>query len=273
VSPAPVRIISDIHYAERACRARSIAELDPLTKGVSRLVLNGDTLDTRRGPDNARTARIRAEVEGYFAGCGCPVTFLTGNHDPDISRDHVLELGSGRVLVTHGDVLYDSIVPWSNEAGLMRQRVLQALAALPGDTGAQLEHRIGAFRVAAASIDQRHQSEPDALRYVIRLAGDTVWPPTRVLKILKAWREAPARADSLARRHRPRARVVLIGHTHKPGVWRMPSGVVVVNTGSFCRPAKPIAADVTPGSVIVRRIDERGGGFHAGSIITEIPLT
>ena len=32
------------------------------------------------------------------------LTLLTGNHDPDISPHHHLELAGGRVLVTHGDV-------------------------------------------------------------------------------------------------------------------------------------------------------------------------
>lgn len=268
----PIRIVSDVHFAEGVSRVRSLDELRPLADGASMLVFNGDTMDTRPGRDDRRTAQVRREVLEYFGSCGTPVTFLTGNHDPDITRLHSLELASGRVLVTHGDVLFDSIVPWSNEAIIMRQKVIQALAALPGDGSSRLEGRLDAFRKAAASVGQRHQSESDPLRYAIRLAGDTVWPPDRILKILKAWREAPGRAAALAGRHRPKAAFIVIGHTHRPGVWRMPSGIIVVNTGSFCRPFGAMAAEVGAGTLAVRRLVARDGAFRPGPRVAEFPI-
>jgi len=273
VGALPIRIVSDVHFAERASRVRSLGELRPLTEGVSLLVFNGDMMDTRPGPDDRRTARIRREVLEYFGSCGTPVTFLTGNHDPDIARQHSLELASGRVLVTHGDILFESIVPWSNEAKVVRQKVIQALAALPGEGSSKLEGRLAAFRSVAASIRQRHQSERDPLRYAIRLAGDTVWPPDRILKILSAWREAPGRAAAFARRHRPKAGFIVIGHTHRPGAWQTPSGVVVVNTGSFCRPFGAMAAEVGADALLVRRIVPRPGGFNPGPTVAEFPLS
>ena len=268
----PIRIVSDVHFAEGASRVRSLGALRPLADGASMLVFNGDTMDTRPGRDDRRTAQVRRDLLEFFGSCGTPVTFLTGNHDPDITRQHSLELASGRVLVTHGDVLFESIVPWSNEAVVMRQKVLQALAALPGDGSSRLEGRLDAFRKAAASVRQRHQSENDPLRYAIRLAGDTVWPPGRILKILRAWREAPGRAAALARRHRPRAAFIVIGHTHRPGVWRMPSGIIVVNTGSFCRPFGAMAAEVGARALAVRRVVPRNGGFHPGAAVAEFPI-
>jgi predicted phosphodiesterase len=272
VASLPIRIVSDVHFAEGVSRVRSLGALRPLTEGASMLVFNGDTMDTRPGRDDRRTARIRREVLEYFGACGTPVTFLTGNHDPDITRLHSLELASGRVLVTHGDVLFDNIVPWSNEAHIMRQKVIQALAALPGDGSSRLEGRLDAFRTAAASVRQRHQSEGDTLRYAIRLAGDTVWPPDRILKILRAWREAPGRAEAFAGKHRPRAAFVVIGHTHRPGVWRMPSGIIVVNTGSFCRPFGAMAAEVGAGTLAVRKVVARAGAFHPGPGVAKFPI-
>lgn len=269
----PIRIVSDVHFAERASRVRALSQLRPLADGVSTLIFNGDTMDTRPGQDNERTARIRREVLDYFGSCATPVVFLTGNHDSDLTPQHSMELASGRVLVTHGDVLFDNIVPWSTEAKVMRLKVIQALAALPEDGSSRLEGRLDAFRCAAASIHQRHQSEQDTLRYAIRLAGDTVWPPNRVLKILRAWREAPGRAAALARRHRPKAKFIVIGHTHRPGVWRTALGIVVVNTGSFCRPFGAMAAEVGPCTLIVRRIVQKGADFHPGAKVAEFPLS
>ncbi len=264
-----IRIVSDVHYADRSSRVRELGQLRPLLEGATSVVFNGDTLDTRRDRIPQRTAERRREVLDFFAAAGTPVTFLTGNHDPDLSRQHAVEFEAGRILVTHGDVLFDAIVPWAKDASAIRRKVLAALAALPDDGGCRLDGRLAAFRSVAASIPQRHQSEPDPLRYALSLAGDTVWPPRRVFSILRAWREAPGRAAALARAHRPRARFIVIGHTHIPGVWRTASGIVVVNTGSFCRPFGATVAEVSPGRIRIRRIEARRGEFHPGARIAE----
>jgi predicted phosphodiesterase len=265
-----IRVVSDVHFADRASRVRALAELSPLLEGADSFVFNGDTLDTRPGPDDARTRALREEVLGFFGRAAPRVTFLTGNHDPDLSDRHLLDAADGRVFLTHGDVLFDTIVPWSSESGRIRGRIIAAMASLPDDG---LDSRLRAFRSVAASLPQRHQAERNPFRYLWRLAGDTVWPPNRALEILRAWREAPAKAASLAARHRPAARVVLIGHVHKPGVSRTPSGTVVVNTGSFCRPFAPVAAEITAGAVRVRRVDRTRGAFRLGPVFEEIALS
>jgi predicted phosphodiesterase len=251
----------------------ALSQLRPLLDGADAFVFNGDTLDTRPSRNNERTARMRSEVLDYFGSFGIPVTFLTGNHDPNISRHHSLELDGGRVLVTHGDLLFDTIVPWSSEAKVMKQRVAEALAALPAGRGSELEGQLEAFRSAAGSVSQRHQEEPNPVRYALRLASDTVWPPHRAFSMFKAWRDAPGKAAALARRHRPGAQCIVIGHTHRPGVWRAPSGVAVVNNGSFCRPFGGLVTEVRPGNVRVRRVECRRGDFHPGHTVATIPLS
>ena len=269
---ALTRIVSDVHYADHSSRVRSLEGLRPLCEGATTLVYNGDTVDTRPQKGGHNPSELRLEVLQTLGSFGTPTVFLTGNHDPDISKEHALELAGGRILVTHGDVLFDNKVPWSKDAILIRQRVIAALAALPEDGSCKLDSRLAAFRKVAATIPQHHQSEKDPLRYAIKLAGDTVWPPKRLLSILQAWREAPGRAAALAGRHRPKAEFILIGHTHKPGVWKMPSGIVVVNTGSFCRPFGALAADITADKVQVRLVESKRGAFHVGRKIAEFPL-
>jgi predicted phosphodiesterase len=268
-----IRIVSDIHYADRVTRVRSLEQLRPLLDGVSSFVLNGDTVDTRPDANPGRTAQNRRQVLDFFGSAGTEVRFMTGNHDPDLSSLHELQLAGGRVLVTHGDILFDNIVPWSRDANMMHQKILAAFAAEPPGAPRDLESRMRIFRAVAASIPQRHQSEPNLLRYAVRFACDTVWPPNKAFTILRAWREAPGRAADLARTHRPKAGFVVMGHTHRPGVWKTPSGVTVVNTGSFCRPFGALVAEVRPGFLAVRRVEIRNGDFHAGPTVAEHSLS
>lgn len=269
-----IRIFSDVHFGDRASQVRRMAQLRPLQAAASALVLNGDTLDTRAGPRPQHTAACRAEVRDFTATADAPITFLTGNHDPDLSSQHALELAGGEVLVLHGDVLFDEIVPWGRDARLIRRRISAALDGGTPDAGSELplEERLAIWRTVAASIPQRHQSERHPLRYAFRFAVDTVWPPTRMLQVLRAWQVEPERAVALARRHRPRARYVLLGHTHRPAIRPVPGGPVIINTGSFTAPFGGYAVDLAPPLLRVRRIERRGHEFHPGRVIAEFPL-
>ena len=65
---------------------------------------------------------------------------------------------------------------------------------------------------------------------------------------------------------------MLIGHTHRPGVWTTPSGVTVINTGSLCRPFGACAVDITRGSLMVRQVELRSGEFRIGETIAQFAL-
>lgn len=267
-----IRIVSDVHYADRSSRVRSLEQLRPLFDGATSMVFNGDTIDTRPSRNEARTARLRAEIKDFIASAGMPVSLLTGNHDPDLSPLHSLELAKGRVLVVHGDVLFDNIVPWSSQAPMIRAKVIAALSALPEGESSSFEGRTSAFRSVSASLPQTHQAERNPIKYALGLAGDTVWPPHRAFAMLQAWNQTPARAAAFAKRHRPKARFIVIGHTHRPGTWKTPSGVVVINTGTFCKPFGAMSADITADCVRVHRLISRKGRFHLGAPVAEFPL-
>ncbi len=267
-----IRIFSDIHYGDRASRVHRLEQLGPLLDGVSHLVLNGDTLDTRPGPEPAHTALCRAAVASFFSHHVPTVTYITGNHDADFSALHHLDLSGGEVFAFHGDVLFDDIVPWSRDAHLAGRRIAAALLALPEELRHDLDPRLAVFRRVAQTIPQRHQSEKHNLRYTLRYLADTVWPPHRVLLVLRAWQLLPARARAFARRHRPQARFILTGHTHRPGLWSFPEGVYVINTGSFSLPLGAHAVDLSGGKLTVRRIDRRSGEFRPGPVLAEFPL-
>lgn len=266
------RILSDIHYGDRASRVGRLPQMRPLLAGIDALVLNGDTLDTRPGPDPAHTATCRAEVQAFVRSAAPSVAMLTGNHDPDFSPQHAIELAGGQVVATHGDIVFDEIVPWGRDARIIRPKILAALANLSVAERGDLQKRFTIWRSVAASISQRHQSEHNGFKYALRFAADTVWPPTRILRILRAWRIYPRLVGELARTHWPRAKFIVVGHTHRPGIWPLPGGVTVINTGSFCPPLGGRAVDVTDSQVVVRRIKLAAHEFRAREILAEFPL-
>jgi predicted phosphodiesterase len=268
-----IRIFSDMHYGDRLSRVDRLAQIRPLLDGVTGVVLNGDTVDTRVGPNPQHTADCRAHVQAFVQDCaGLPITFLTGNHDPDFSPHHLLEQAGGRVLVTHGDILFDNIVPWSRDARTMARRIAAAYRDVAPADRPTLATRFAIWRRVAASIPQRHQSERDPLKYAVHLAADTVWPPWRFLRVIHAWRSAPELAAHFVRRHHPRAGFIVIGHTHRPGVHCMPDGIVAINTGSFCPPLGGYAVDLSEERLEVRRIDFVRGEFRPGGTVAKFPL-
>jgi predicted phosphodiesterase len=271
--PDVIRILSDLHYGDRGSSIKSLPSLAPLFEGATSLVLNGDTLDTRPGPDPAATTALRAEVRQFFDSSAPPTTFLTGNHDPDYSPHHSLDLSGGKVFVTHGDIIFDDLVPWSQDAPVIRQRLAEELTLLPASERDQLEARLAVYRRVSSGIPQRHQSERNGLKYTLGFMKDTVWPPDRVFRVLRAWRHGPGLAAKLTRRHRPEARFTIIGHIHHPGFWRLPNGVTVLNTGSFCPPLGGAATDLTPDRLTLRRIIHRNGEFRLGKTVAEFPPT
>lgn len=266
------RIISDLHYGDRASRVKRLPMIAPLLDGPAQVVVNGDSLDTRLGEHPERTRALRDEVLGFFARESPPATLLTGNHDNDISDHHALDLAAGAVFVTHGDVLYDEIVPWGRDVPLIRRLMAEEWARRPAGQRDLLEHRLAVVRHVASRLPQRHQVEPNLWKYIRSYLADTMWPPDRALRILQTWREAPSRAAALAESHRPAARFVVLGHLHKPGVWTTPGGRVVINTGSFCPPLGGAVVDVHAERLVVRRFRETRGEFRTDETIADLAL-
>ncbi|PAW83356.1 MAG: hypothetical protein B9S27_00505 [Opitutia bacterium Tous-C8FEB] len=272
MAPELTRILSDVHYGDHAGRLRRLEELDPLLDGVDHLVLNGDSVDTRPSAQPAHSTRCRTELLAFCADRVPRLTLVTGNHDPDLSTCHHLDLAGGEVFVVHGDILYPSLVPWSRDAPVVRQRLKQEFRCTAPETRGSLEGRSSAFRRVSASLPQRHPPGIPAWRALLSFFADTVWPPHRAALILHSWFVLPGRAARLGRRHRPAARFVLTGHTHYPGCWRPRIGPVIINTGSFTRPLGALAVDLRDGALRVRPVERRSSHYHLGQPRAEFAL-
>ncbi|HWL14611.1 MAG TPA: metallophosphoesterase [Opitutus sp.] len=272
MSVSVLRIFSDLHYCDRASRVTTLSSLAPLFDGADEVVFNGDTLDTRPNHNGLRPQEVAQKVRDFLARHAPPTTLVTGNHDPDVSAHHHLEFSQGEMLVTHGDALFEDLVPWGRDAALARRLVAQELARLSPPERAQLPTCLGAYRRAAAAIPQRHQSERRRLRYIVSYVLDTLWPPTRVWRVIQAWRQTPVRADTFVRQFRPQARFLVMGHTHRLGFVRTPSGLIVLNTGAFCPPGGPGLVEIRDGRLALRRIESRGDEYRVGERLAEFAL-
>lgn len=272
MAPGLTRILSDLHYGDHAGRLRRLDELAPLLEGVDHLVLNGDSVDTRPSAHPHHSARCRAELLAFCADRVPHLSLITGNHDPDLSACHHLDLAGGEVFVVHGDILYPDLVPWSRDAPVVRRRLREEFRrAAPGSRGS-LAHRAAAFRRVSASLPQRHPPGIPAWQALLSFLADTVWPPHRAALILHSWLVLPARAARLGARHRPAARFILTGHTHYPGCWPHRRGPVVINTGSFTRPLGALAVDLQGGALRVRTVVRRDSNYHPGGLRAEFAL-
>lgn len=267
-----IRIFSDLHFGAPSSSLTHPAQLAPLLDGATAIILNGDTLDTRPSPADAQISALRAEIDQFFRASALPTTFLTGNHDPDLSPLHHAELAEGRVCVTHGDILFEDLVPWSHDANLARQLVAAELEKLSPTERQTLTPRLSAYRRAAAAIPYRHHLNPRGLGHLLAFARDTVWPPVRIFRILRAWREVPARAEQFVRTFTPHARFLVMGHTHRPGAIRTASGIVVLNTGSFCPPGGCGVVDLTTDRIRLRHVARRAGEFRLADTLAEFSL-
>jgi predicted phosphodiesterase len=266
-----IRILSDLHYGDPASRVRSLDALCPLFAGADRIVFNGDSLETRRSPIANQTDALRREFLEFTRHEVPRCTVVAGNHDPDVSSVHHLELLGGLVFITHGEVLFEDLVPWSRELPQIRELYRQELSALSPSQRSAPDERLAAAKRACAKMILTEDPHPrDSWGRLVRTAR-IFWPPRRSWAMLRAWRQLPERAVAFAREYRPGVRFVVVGHTHWPGVW-MRSDAVIINTGSFQPPFGCYAADVSPEQIVVRQVDCSGGEFFLGRVVASFAL-
>lgn len=258
----PIRIISDLHLGHPASLARDIEQIEPLFKGARTVIFNGDTVEMRSERNRERAIRIMAEVEQFCAAQTARTHFINGNHDPIISTLNHLEIGQGSMLVTHGDSLfpgepeddpdYDpSVITDFTVADLKRlEKILSS-----NKRGAQTVIETGHFNIPNGTWGQ------------VSTFVKQTWPPRNFARMVSGWRNSPLQAVNLVRLYHPTARCVVVGHTHRPGIWHR-HGYSVLNTGSFLPMLGRLAVDYAEGVITVRKILFRKKRFHLGRVVT-----
>jgi predicted phosphodiesterase len=232
VLPLPIRIVSDWHFGHPGSRIQSIAQVEAALEGVGTLVVAGDGREELMADWRERGEALWQELVSACRERGIELVALTGNHDPGISGEGWLKLQDGRVLVTHGDMVYDAASPWSRYFFNNRQHVEDYLRENP-----------------ATNLHERWRNAV-AVGRLLRPCGkaspgffgnlkQALWPPERLLEILKVWSGFVKQGDAFLERFSPKTEVMVCGHFHRPGEFRYGQRRVI-NTGSlmkFCRGA------------------------------------
>jgi predicted phosphodiesterase len=260
----PTIILSDLHLGHRASQIRDPEELAPILKEAGAVVFNGDTVEMRTSVDRPVGRRLAATIARLCHNLGCRATFINGNHDPCISKIDHLDLMDGRLLVTHGDILFLGVAPWSRQALAYRKIHLRALARLGPDALMSFEKRLLATK--RTSIKLQLMERPVTERSTVpnlSVLMHQFWPPHRPFMIMRAWLQTPTLAAQLCNLFRPNAKYVVVGHTHFPGYWRHKE-LTVINTGSYVLHFGAMAVILDGESLEIRRIKKQKDGFVLG---------
>lgn len=263
------RILSDLHYDDTTSQVRSLDMLRPLLDGADRVIVNGDALDSQvisHGP------ALIAEVKSFFATHAPETLFISGNHDPDISTVPELLLADGLIWLTHGDVFFEYLAPWSVNLPEYRRRIHALLDPLPPAERALLSTRYRILRAISVGLPPEHDPTNRSFSHKLARLGRIFVHPRRPLAMLHAWLTSPRTAAEMAARHHPSARFVIFGHIHHPGVWTRHAPRIVINTGSFTPPRGALMVEFDEKNLRVLRIVRRRGAFHPGAVVAEFPL-
>lgn len=262
----PILILSDLHLGHRASRIKHPEQLIPILHGAGSVIFNGDTSEMRTSEDRQLGRKLAADLARICHQVGRKAFFVNGNHDPTVSATNHLDLADDAILVTHGDILFLDVAPWSRDAGHYRKKHLQILEGLSPDGYVDFEKRLLASKRTSIELQMLENPLTRGRSSGFRLLLHNCWPPWRPLMIIKAWREVPELAADLARVFRPEARFVIVGHTHCPGTWQVESRVII-NTGSFVPYFGACVAILESGRLEVRQINLRQGQFVIGKML------
>jgi predicted phosphodiesterase len=261
----PLLILSDLHLGHKASKITNPEQLSPLLNIAKTTIFNGDTAEMRNTTDRPVGRKLAADLARVCHHCGTKSIFINGNHDPTISELNHLDLAGGRILVTHGDILFLGVAPWSREAKRYLSAHLEILNGLPKDALKDFEQLLLATKRASLQLQMLEKPASTGKMNIIHLIARQAWPPYRPLLILRAWIQMPSLARKLAESYRPEADFLIVGHTHFPGVWKNQSRGVI-NTGTFIQHFQSKAVLIENRGLEICRIKEVKKQFVLGKV-------
>jgi len=237
-------ILSDFHLGHSGSRAvDALSALAKLAPSYDRVILNGDTFDREHAFEMPGGKSIDPQdLASLLGGRGNEALLLTGNHDPDISTQHHFFVEEADLLALHGDYIFMRSAPWGDLEAQMANDVKARLAALP--TTANYFDRLREFRAVQSSwgikiIEQDRLRGRSAFFYFLR----QFIPPTRPFRVAWYVFNWPRLLLDAARPLPVAPKTLAIGHTHRPGEWKV-GNMRVLNTGSHMPLSRPYAVEV-----------------------------
>jgi UDP-2,3-diacylglucosamine pyrophosphatase LpxH len=272
-SPEPIVILSDLHIGHAASLVTDLEELSGLWQGAGTVIFNGDTVDLDVDDSKRETRKRISRLLQLVRRAGATPILIAGNHDPSLVSTRAIELSGGEVLVTHGDCLHPAIAPWSGEAKLSRRLFRDCLQRFDeelndGDDAHAdaLERVLRAAQLASVGVARELQRERAAesrltsMQMLSRFAAK----PHKVLRVLHYWQRFPGLAARFLEMHRPDTRFLVVGHSHRPGAWRVGERVII-NTGAFQPLGRPSIVRIADGRISFSDLVHGSDGWRAGS--------
>ncbi|HEW79521.1 MAG TPA: hypothetical protein ENH34_06140 [Phycisphaerales bacterium] len=270
----PVVIISDVHVKSTNGWKGQIDGLRRLWAAAGTVVFNGDTVGVREASDGTSAEKILTYISEQCAKDGAEAVFLAGNSDYFLDVAKHLLLAEGRILITHGDAIFPEMSPWWDEAHLYLAARDSALRKMPQELRSTLEGQLASARKATAELAKGNSCENNNSSFTGRIKKKLQsWlaKPRKGWAIAQTWKTMPSMAAKFTAQYADGVKFIIIGHTHRAGVWRV-ADKIVVNTGSFAGFGQPVIAHFTDGKLLVQKLVRRQDEFFPDKTIASFSL-
>lgn len=241
-----MRLVSDWHLGHPGSQVHSLAQVEHLLDGAGTLVMVGDGREELVAAWREKADDLWEELQLACQRRGIHFVALTGNHDPSASEEGWIKLFEGRLLVTHGDMIYQESSPWSRELFANRDLVADCVARHSCQT---LTERWHCAREVGKLLRPREKTPTHFLGY-LKLA---LWPPERLLEIAKVWAGFATEADRFAEAFSKESQVLICGHFHRLGEFQVGERTVW-NLGSLMKMSRGLVLDVDEDGIRSQKI-------------------
>ena len=253
----PIIIISDLHLGSPKGIEKAESLL-PIISLASTLIVNGDCAELHVEPYREAAAQQLEQLRSLCRDHQTELILLAGNHDPHISPNRYIIHKASGVFVTHGDVITDSVCPWSDSAAVMRKRHQEITAA---QSEKQRNSIDGAFEACHGGAISEWDSSQNAgtPSTILKL----LMQPRQCWEVMRFWKTHASLMVDFCERFVPSAQLILVGHSHRPSIRKI-RGRLFVNTGCYGFPGHPQAAIFDEHGFRVQRIVCSEGKWNLG---------
>ena len=268
----PVVILSDVHLYSRSTWGREVEQLRGLWAQAKTVIFNGDTINWRLDREDDLREEATQHLTEICKQDGTEPIFLAGNSDVRISQQDVVSLNEGKIFISHGHLFFPGISPWAKHSSLMLQERNRALQNLDDDKDT-LAGQCLAIR-EAVMIMQQHCLEKLRNKPFRRKLFNCIYLLRRIIlaaTILRAWREMIPFAMQFADSYAPEAKFLIMGHTHKPGIWQS-DGRIIINTGSVGGVFGARVVRLENDTLKIHAVKKRNGRYVAGKTIAQFQV-